>query len=985
MRGWTLRRDTGSKKGVRRRARLHAFAGVLGVALLAGALVGPPAIGQIGPPFGGPGEEALVEFNVPDRTVADDLIAQGADLAEYVRDEPDGTITIAAFVTPAERLYIESLGYRAGRTVEDRSTWEARLAEREVALDKQERAYHVAEGGTVAADGTLLPKSASGTTAGAEAAQAGEVTVMRADYFTHRSGTFLSVEARTSLGTPSGGPTMAMSWREESGAYGAATTMSKFTDAGAYMYHRILVRIGPAGATSPVPFMVQVASSTPATSEKLVEEWVGEDLPPLADGYLMEFWDHYADPVEVYQKINDLATEFPNLAEIVDLPFLSEGYQRKSMAVMAGTTAINAAPADASSAVLLIAKDWGQEGGNDTQAEFMAPAALNSPLSVSVTGRKITVNLATALPGVGTSTAAQVVAAINAHSAASALVTAYTYAGNAGGGIVQNRLLVNLDDFLDAPPEIPRGFFQEQIIRIGSQRDGSKVGVFLFCQQHAREWVTPLTCAETAERLVRNYAIDPLTQELVDNLDIFIWPSYNPAGSLYSFYDFASQRKNMTRHCALTASNGMPASQNSWGVDINRNQSVGTIFDGYSGASSSCTSETYAGPSEVSEPESKNEAWIVDTFQNIKFSNNIHSYGGYFMWSPGAYKTPGRITLPAPNIGVEGYFFEGANLILTRIKEYRGTAILPGRTGPVADVLYSAAGNSADDNWYRKNIIAYSFETGADLFTSDQTGTTQTAVGFMPAFNPEGFGEYNEFASGNLGLLETAFQYANDTVSPMSTLKTTGDICQLPVTTTFDWVNEPSVIHYTLDGSTPTLDSPMWEAQGPRQPGEEFTFTEPTTLKWIAVDIKGNVSAVQTQSFGQGCADLVLTKIGPTGRQPTGRNMTYTLSVTNNGPDPATDVVVTDTLPGTATYVSAAPSQGSCVQASGVVTCTLGTIANGGTATIDIVVRPTQAGLITNTASVTASTAEVSPGDNADSVDTNICRITSRRSSIPCG
>ena len=177
----------------------------------------------------------------------------------------------------------------------------------------------------------------------------------------------------------------------------------------------------------------------------------------------------------------------------------------------------------------------------------------------------------------------------------------------------------------------------------------------------------------------------------------------------------------------------------------------------------------------------------------------------------------------------------------------------------------------------------------------------------------------------------------------------------------------------------------MWQAQGPRQPGQEFTFTEPTTLKWIAVDIKGNVSAVQTQSFGQGCADLVLTKIGPTGRQPTGRNMTYTLSVTNNGPDPATDVVVTDTLPGTATYVSAAPSQGSCVQASGVVTCTLGTIANGGTATIDIVVRPTQAGLITNTASVTASTAEVSPGDNADSVDTNICRITSRRSSIPCG
>jgi uncharacterized repeat protein (TIGR01451 family) len=952
---------------------------LLALALLALAVPGLTAMGATPAPFGQPGEEALVEFNLPDRAAADDLIAQGADLAEYVRDEADGSITIAAFVTAAERVYIESLGYPAGRTVEDRATWEARLAERQIAIDNQERARHVAEGGTLAADGSLLASEASATTAGAEPAQSSEVNVMRADYFTHRSGTFLSVEARTNLGTPTGGPTLAVSWREESGSYGAATSMSKFTDAGAYMYHRILIRIGPAGATSPIPFMVNVASSTGEFEEKLVEEWVGQDLPPLADDYQMEFWDHYADPVEVTQRIIDLAAEFPGQAEIVDLPFLSEGYQRKSMAVMAGAGAINAAPSDASSAVLLIATRYGQNGGNDTQAEFLLGVPPPVTPSVVVTGDKITVNL-----GVGT-TAAQVVAAINGSPAASALVTAYTYAGNAGTGVVQPRVLVNLSDFLAAPANIPRGFIQQKIIRIGSQRDGSKVGVFLFCQQHAREWATPLTCAETAERLLRNYAIDPLTQELVDNLDIFIWPSYNPAGSLYSFYDFASQRKNMFNRCPLTSTTGMPAGRNSWGVDLNRNQSEGTIFDGYSGASTSCTGETYAGPGEVSEPESQNEHWIVDTFTNIKFSNNIHSYGGYFMWSPGAYQTPGRITLPAPNIGVEGYFFEGANLILTRIKEYRGTAILPGRTGPVADVLYSAAGNSADDNWYRKNIIAYSFETGADLFTSTTTGTSQSAVGFMPAFNPEGFGEYNEFAAGNLGLLETALQYANDTQDPVSTVRTTGDPCVLPVTTTFDYVNEPSVIHYTTDGSTPDQSSPMWEAQGPRQPGEEFTFTEPTTLKWIAVDIKGNVSEVQTRLFGQGCTDLSLTKTGPSGRAPTGRNMTYSLTVTNGGPETASDVVVTDTLPGTVTYVSATPSQGTCSQAVGVVTCNLGTILAEASATIDIVVKPTVAGVITNTASVAASAGDLDGSDNTASADTNVCRITSRRSSIPCG
>jgi uncharacterized repeat protein (TIGR01451 family) len=963
----------------RSRVRLLAVGGLLAAALVAGAVPGSIASSLPEPPFGQPGEEALVEFNLPDRAAADELIAQGADLAEYVRDEPDGTITIAAFVTPAERLYIESLGYAAGRTVEDRSTWEARLAERQIAIDNQERAEHVAEGGSLAANGSLVAGEASAAGASADPHQSAEVNVMRADFFTHRSGTFLSVEARTNLGMPSGGPTMAVSWREESGAYGTATSMSKFTDAGAYMYHRILIRIGAAGATGPIPFMVNVASSTGEFEEKLVEEWVGENLPPLAEDYQMEFWDHYADPVEVTQRIVDLAAEFPDIAEIVDLPHLSEGYQRKSMAVMAGASPINAAPPDASAAVLLIAKRYGQNGGNDTQAEFLPGVPPPATPTVTVVGNKITVNL-----GVG-STAAQVVAAINADPAASALVTAYTYAGNAGGGVVQSRPLVNLSDFLAAPASIPRGFIQQKMIRIGKHRDGSKVGVFLYCQQHAREWVTPLTCAETAERLVRNYLTDPLTRELVENLDIFIWPSYNPAGSLYSFYDFASQRKNMFNYCPLTSTSGMPAGRNQWGVDINRNQTIGTLFDGYSGASSSCTSETYAGPGESSEPESKNEAWIVDTFSNIKFSNNIHSYGGYFMWSPGAYKTPGRITLPAPNIGVEKYFFEGANLILTRIKEYRGTTILPSRTGPIADVLYSAAGNSADDAWYRKNIISYSFETGADLFTSTTTGTAQSAVGFMPAFNPEGFGEYNEFASGNLGLLETAYQYAFDAEDPVSTLKTTGDPCTLPVTTTFDWVNEPAVIHYTTNGDTPTQDSPMWQAQGPRQPGQEFTFSSPTTLKWIAVDIKGNVSDVQTMQFGQGCTDVALSKVGPAGRSPTGRNMTYTLTVANGGPETANDVVVTDTLPASVTYVSAVPIQGSCSEAGGVVTCNLGTILAEASATIDIVVKPTVAGVITNTASVAFSAGDLDTSDNTASADTNICRITSRRSSIPCG
>ena len=222
---------------------------------------------------------------------------------------------------------------------------------------------------------------------------------------------------------------------------------------------------------------------------------------------------------------------------------------------------------------------------------------------------------------------------------------------------------VNLSDFLTTATNahVQRGPFSYSVLRIGKVRDGSKVGVFLYCQQHAREWATPLTCLETAEQLLRNYAIDPHTRELVDNLDIFILPSSNPDGAHYSMHNFNGQRKNMTNHCVeggletddpfapnfwsprvnpgtgLPYVNSDPASRNAWGVDLNRNNTAGTIFDGYIGASYSCTSEVYAGPAEASEPEIKNELWVADTFSNIKFSNNIHSFGGYFMWAPGAY------------------------------------------------------------------------------------------------------------------------------------------------------------------------------------------------------------------------------------------------------------------------------------------------------------------------------------------------------------
>src|SRR6185437_7335337 len=140
---------------------------------------------------------------------------------------------------------------------------------------------------------------------------------------------------------------------------------------------------------------------------------------------------------------------------------------------------------------------------------------------------------------------------------------AFRYRNSAGTAIAQAVPMLRLSDRLAAPAHVVRGPYTMKVMRIGKVRDGSKVGVFIFCQQHAREWVTPLTCWETAERLLKNYATDSQTKELVDNLDIFILPSVNPDGSHYSRYDFAAQRRNLINHCAPGTFQD-PLARNAW-------------------------------------------------------------------------------------------------------------------------------------------------------------------------------------------------------------------------------------------------------------------------------------------------------------------------------------------------------------------------------------------------------------------------------------
>jgi uncharacterized repeat protein (TIGR01451 family) len=97
--------------------------------------------------------------------------------------------------------------------------------------------------------------------------------------------------------------------------------------------------------------------------------------------------------------------------------------------------------------------------------------------------------------------------------------------------------------------------------------------------------------------------------------------------------------------------------------------------------------------------------------------------------------------------------------------------------------------------------------------------------------------------------------------------------------------------------------------------------------------------------------------------------LTYTLTVVNNGPSNATQVVLTDMLPGDARFVSATSSQGSCVrtgggQLNGLLTCNLGDLASGAGASVTIVVKPVRAGTLINAATVTASQPDPNRANN---------------------
>lgn len=127
-------------------------------------------------------------------------------------------------------------------------------------------------------------------------------------------------------------------------------------------------------------------------------------------------------------------------------------------------------------------------------------------------------------------------------------------------------------------------------------------------------------------------------------------------------------------------------------------------------------------------------------------------------------------------------------------------------------------------------------------------------------------------------------------------------------------------------------------------------------------------------------ANVSITKVGSPNPVTAGNNLTWTITVANAGPDAAATAAWSDTLPAGTTFVSLPAVAGwTCatpsVGAGGTVSCNNASMALGSTVfTLTAAVSPTLAAstLLSNTATVTAATADPDTGNNSATATTTV-------------
>ncbi|HEY6412565.1 MAG TPA: DUF11 domain-containing protein [Edaphobacter sp.] len=142
-----------------------------------------------------------------------------------------------------------------------------------------------------------------------------------------------------------------------------------------------------------------------------------------------------------------------------------------------------------------------------------------------------------------------------------------------------------------------------------------------------------------------------------------------------------------------------------------------------------------------------------------------------------------------------------------------------------------------------------------------------------------------------------------------------------------------------------------------------------------------DIGAVEFRLFS---ADLSLASQASTTQIVAGHSFTYTIQLTNHGPDDAERVVFTDLAPAGVTFTSCNSTAGACTVSGGGASINLGTLANSETVTITIQATLSATagdGTLANTPSVTSDTSDPDTSNNTGSAASAI--ITAIADKIP--
>jgi len=174
-------------------------------------------------------------------------------------------------------------------------------------------------------------------------------------------------------------------------------------------------------------------------------------------------------------------------------------------------------------------------------------------------------------------------------------------------------------------------------LRLGLGPLDNRPGIAFIGGQHAREWGSCEIGVNFATDLLEAYSLNvgltyggqnysaATVKRLIEDAQIFVLPSVNPDGRHYSQTTYAMWRKNRNPGGA---------------VDLNRNYDV--LWDFNTAMHPSATvvvsddpsSDVYHGTAPFSEPETQNVKWLFDTYSQIRWAIDIHSYSEllYHVW-----------------------------------------------------------------------------------------------------------------------------------------------------------------------------------------------------------------------------------------------------------------------------------------------------------------------------------------------------------------